>query len=280
MPGMAASFRLSDEFWSVAKPLIPKPTRRHPLGGGRPRVADRRVLEAILFVLRTGCQWKALDATGLGSGSTAHRRFQEWVSAGFFGILWRVAAQRYDELEGIDWRWLAADGCITKAPLSRSEAVGRNPTDRGKQGVKRSLLVDSHGIPLALAVGPANQNDHLLLGQTLDALVIDRPDPAVTVQNLCLDDAGQFHAGFGIIVPVDEETVEFCVQASVRGERTPFRYPLASTLYGDSIRAAAPIGPGDEELLSALLKILPTDFALPAGDRKPLKAKPKSPRKR
>jgi putative transposase len=187
MPGMAASFRLSDEFWSVAKPLIPKPTRRHPLGGGRPRVADRRVLEAILFVLRTGCQWKALDATGLGSGSTAHRRFQEWVSAGFFGILWRVAAQRYDELEGIDWRWLAADGCITKAPLSRSEAVGRNPTDRGKQGVKRSLLVDSHGIPLALAVGPANQNDHLLLGQTLDALVIDRPDPAVTVQNLCLD---------------------------------------------------------------------------------------------
>ena len=104
--------------------------------------------------------------------------------------------------------------------------------------------------------------------------------PDGMVLGMRLFDAGQFHAGFGIIVPVDEETVEFCVQASVRGERTPLRYPLASTLYGDSIRAAAPIGPGDEELLSALLKILPTDFALPAGDRKRLKAKPKSPRKR
>jgi hypothetical protein len=41
-----------------------------------------------------------------------------------------VAAQRYDEVRGIDWRWLAVDGCLTKAPLSRSEVVGRNPTNR------------------------------------------------------------------------------------------------------------------------------------------------------
>lgn len=129
---------------------------------------DRRVLAAILFVLRTGCQWKALDATDLGSGSTAHRRFQEWVRAGLFYRLWRVAARRYDEVQGLDWRWLSVDGCLTKAPLSRSEVVGRNPTDRGKQGVKRSLLVDGNGMPLALALGPANRNDHLLLAETLD----------------------------------------------------------------------------------------------------------------
>ena len=129
------------------------------------------MLAAIFFVLRTGCQWKALDVTGLGSGSTAHRRFQEWVGAGFFFRLWRVAARRYDEVRGIEWRWLAVDGCLAKAPLSRSEVVGRNPTDRGKQGVKRSLLVDGKGVPLALAVGPANRNDHLLLAETLDGLV-------------------------------------------------------------------------------------------------------------
>ena len=111
---------------------------------------DRRVLAAIFFVLRTGCQWKALDATGLGSGSTAHRRFQEWVRAGLFFRLWRVAARRYDEVRGIDWRCLAVDGCLTKAPLSRSEMVGRNPTDRGKPGSKRHLVVDRQGIPLAL----------------------------------------------------------------------------------------------------------------------------------
>jgi putative transposase len=157
------------------------------LGGGRPRVPARRVLAAIFFVLRTGCQWKALDATGLGSGSTAHRRFQEWVRAGLFFRLWRVAAQRYDEVRGIDWRWLAVDGCLTKAPLSRSEVVGRNPTDRGKQGVKRSLLVDGKGVPLALVVGPANRNDHLLLAETLDGLVARRPPRSALVQHLCLD---------------------------------------------------------------------------------------------
>src|SRR5919206_316311 len=91
---MGSSFRLSERFWSLARRLIPKPARVHPLGGGRPRVPDRRVLAAIFFVLRTGCQWKALDATALGSGSTAHRRFQEWVEAGLFYRLWRVAARR------------------------------------------------------------------------------------------------------------------------------------------------------------------------------------------
>src|ERR687897_318746 len=144
------SFQLSERFWSLARRLTPNPPKPHPFGGGRPRVPNRAVLAAIIFVLRTGCQWKALDATGLGSGSTAHRRFQEWVRAGLFFRLWRVAARRYDEVHGIDWRWLAVDGCLTKAPLSRSEGVGRNPTERGKQGVKRSLLVDGKGLPLAI----------------------------------------------------------------------------------------------------------------------------------
>jgi putative transposase len=194
---MNSSFQLSERFWSLARRLIPKPAKPHPFGGGRPRVPNRAVLAAIIFVLRTGCQWKALDATGLGSGSTAHRRFQEWVRAGLFYRLWRVAAQRYDEVHGIDWRWLAVDGCLTKAPLSRSEVVGRNPTDRGKQGVKRSLLVDGKGLPLALVVGPANRNDHQLLAETLDSLVARRPARTAMVQHLCLDlgydDAGSRH---------------------------------------------------------------------------------------
>jgi putative transposase len=81
---MASSVQLTEPFWLLARRLIPKPTKVHRWRGGRPRVPDRRVLAAILFVLRTGCQWKALDATDLGSGSTAHRRFQEWVRAGLF----------------------------------------------------------------------------------------------------------------------------------------------------------------------------------------------------
>ena len=88
------SFQVSDELWEVLDPLLPRRVNTHPLGGGRPRVPDRTCANGIFYVLRTGCQWKALDATGICSGSTAHLRFQEWVAAGVFLELWRVGLER------------------------------------------------------------------------------------------------------------------------------------------------------------------------------------------
>ena len=110
------SFQVSDELWAVLAPLIPQRVNTHPLGG-RPRVPDRTCANGIFYVLRTGCQWKALDARGICSGSTAHLRFQEWVAAGVFRELWRTGLERYDELQGLDWSWLSMDGALTKAPL-------------------------------------------------------------------------------------------------------------------------------------------------------------------
>jgi transposase len=74
-------------------------------------------MNGIFFVLRTGCQWKALDATGICSGSTAHARFQEWTEAGVFEGVWQMALEDYDDLKGIDWEWVCMDGALTKAPL-------------------------------------------------------------------------------------------------------------------------------------------------------------------
>ena len=74
-------------------------------------------MDAILFVLRTGCQWNALDATGICTSSSAHRRFQEWRDAGVFLELWKRGLLAYDKLEGLDWNWLSMDGAMTKAPL-------------------------------------------------------------------------------------------------------------------------------------------------------------------
>ena len=111
------SFCLSDELWEKMKPLIPEHKNTHRFGGGRPRRPDRDCMEGIFFVLRTGCQWKALDATGICPGSTAHDRFQEWVKAGVFRKFWEAGLTEYDELKGIDWSWLSADGAQTKAPL-------------------------------------------------------------------------------------------------------------------------------------------------------------------
>lgn len=111
-------FLISDELWAKIEPLIPAPANKpHPLGCHRGRVPNRAAMNGIFFVLRTGCQWKALDATGIVSGSSAHRRFQEWVLAGVFHALWTLSLEEYDAAKGIDWQWLAMDGAMTKAPF-------------------------------------------------------------------------------------------------------------------------------------------------------------------
>jgi transposase len=74
-------------------------------------------MNAILFVLRTGCQWNALNGTGICSSSSAHRRFQEWVAAGVFLDLWKQGLLECAALGEIDWSWVSMDGAMTKAPL-------------------------------------------------------------------------------------------------------------------------------------------------------------------
>ena len=129
-------FTISGTLWTRIEPLlpvhVPKP---HPLGRHRRRIADREVLNAIFFVLRTGCQWKALDATGLCKGSTAHSRFQEWVKAGVFARLWDEALRDYDELTGLNFAWMALDGSLHKAPLGgeKNGAHPHGPRQRRRQ---------------------------------------------------------------------------------------------------------------------------------------------------
>src|ERR1700750_1278203 len=126
-------WRIPDDLWEAIAPLLPEHKNTHRFGGGRPRTADRVCLEAILFVLRTGCQWKALDATRFGPGSPAHDRFQEWTRAGFFQTLWEHGLMAYDDWKGIDWDWLSMDGCMTKAPLG-GEKDGQKPHRSGQKG--------------------------------------------------------------------------------------------------------------------------------------------------
>lgn len=133
------SWEVSDEFWKRVAPLIPsreresgKVFRRKP-GGGRKPMLNRRVFEGIVFVLRTGCQWKSLPRERFGSASSIHKYFRQWLKTGFFLALWRAGLAEYDEMEGIAWKWQSVDGAMIKAPLAQ-EAVGRNPTDRGKKG--------------------------------------------------------------------------------------------------------------------------------------------------
>jgi transposase len=144
-------------------------------------------MDAIFVVLRTACQWGALSATGICSNSSAHHRFQEWVEASAFLRLWAVGLQEYDALKGIDWAWLAMDGAMTKAPLG-GKKTGKTPTDRGKLGAKRSLLVDANDIPVGQAIDGANRHDKKLVEATLESIPVHRdlPEPGLEL-GLCLD---------------------------------------------------------------------------------------------
>lgn len=127
------SYLISDELWAEIQPLLPVHVNTHRFGGGRPRADERKCMNAIFFVVRTGCQWNALDATGICPSSTAHDRFQEWVQAGVFERLWEAGLLEYDQKKGLDWAWQSMDGAMTKAPLG-GEKIGTQPHGSGETG--------------------------------------------------------------------------------------------------------------------------------------------------
>ena len=132
------SWEVSDAFWERVVPLIPAQARskekhyHRKAGGGRKPIPPRRVFEGIVYVLRTGCQWKAIPKERFGSPSSIHQYFLRWTHAGFFCALWCAGLVEYEEMEGIAWQWQSIDGSMVKAPMAL-ETVGPNPTDRGKK---------------------------------------------------------------------------------------------------------------------------------------------------
>ena len=179
--------RVSDKVWAVfVKYLPPEPS---PDRRARPVVPFRKVLGGLLYRLHTGCQWKAIPAE-FGSGSTCHRRFQEWQALGVFEQVWAHQVRRYDQTFGIAWNWQLLDSAIIPAPLGGTK-TGKNPTDRAKLGSKRHLLVDRRGVPLALTLSAANIPDYQCAEATLRHLVIRRSwrDRAgnLVVRHFCAD---------------------------------------------------------------------------------------------
>jgi putative transposase len=164
---------LPDWLWAVAQTLLPVRVKpEHPLGCHRRRLPDYVVLKAIMYQLITGCQWKAISSKTHGcSGSVANARYHEWVAAGVFRELWAQALRAAAAFGELDLSWVSMDGCITKAPCCQENA-GRNPTDRGKPGVKRSLLTDAGGLPIGLAVGGANTPDISMFLDTWESSLV------------------------------------------------------------------------------------------------------------
>jgi len=175
--------RLTDEFGDQVAPHLPR--RPQQQKRGRPRRPDRAVMSGIIFRLRTGCQWKAIPKQ-FGSGSTCHRRFQAWCKEGVFRRLFAALVGHYDALCGIDWEWTSLDSATVKSPKG-GDCTGPNPTDRAKLGVKRHVLADGRGVPLAIAISAANVHDKRAAIPTLDAVVVRHGRGPRRPTNLCLD---------------------------------------------------------------------------------------------
>jgi transposase len=125
-------WRMPDVLWERIGPLLPA-RNPHPFGCHRPRVDDRRAMEALFFVLRTGCPWHALNATSICASSSAHRRVQAWGAADGFVAVWEQGLVDYDAFQGLAWEWLALDGAMTQAPLGGGQGgqEAHGPRDNG-----------------------------------------------------------------------------------------------------------------------------------------------------
>ena len=90
--------KISDELWDKISDLLPYEKQKNTVG--RPNIPFRKVLDGILYVLRTGCQWKMFPSE-FGSGSTCHRRFQQWIQLDIFKKIWIKLLKEYDHKIGI-----------------------------------------------------------------------------------------------------------------------------------------------------------------------------------
>ena len=179
-------WELPDEMWNEIRPIFPPD--KEPGTPGRPSLDKRRVLDGILYVLRTGCQWKSLKTEWFGANSSIHAYFQAWRAAGLLEQIFRLMVMYYHRCQRIQWRWQAIDSKSVAAPLG-GELTGRNPTDRGKLGSKRHVLVDARGAPLSIVVSGANAHGVTCAIDVLDALIVPRPQTKYRMHHLCADKA-------------------------------------------------------------------------------------------
>jgi transposase len=156
-----------EPIWQQFSALLPERKTSHPLGCHRPRIPERVIFEKLVEVLVFGCAYKKI-ADGSCSATTLRDRRDEWIELGVIERLREMALEAYARAIGLELSELAVDCCITKAPCG-GERAGRSPVDRGKRGLKRSVVVDGRGIPIGSVTAPANRHDSPLLVPTLEA---------------------------------------------------------------------------------------------------------------
>ena len=154
-------YELADYEWTAIRPMLPNKPR------GVPRVNDRRVLNGIFWVLRSGAPWRDLPAA-FGPYTTCYNRFVRWRRAGVWGRIIDVLAAAHDAaVQMIDTSIVRVhqhESCITR---NQRQSMGRS---RGGLTSKIHAVVDSNGLPVRLALSPGEAHDVRLAGKLLSRL--------------------------------------------------------------------------------------------------------------
>ena len=154
---------ISDEFWNCMKDLLQNDKGKL----GRPPMNPRNANSGIMYILENGSKWRFLPRY-YGKASTVHGTFMRWIRNGVFKSVINRAREFYLSTLGSVPMWCAIDASSSKAPYANWS--GKNPVDRSKRGIKKNIIVDQHGVPLALSVGPANRHDSTFFKETLEEL--------------------------------------------------------------------------------------------------------------
>src|SRR5918997_6581878 len=118
-------WRVPDALGRVAAGVVRKldPPKRT----GRRRIDPRGALDAIIFRMRSGCQWNRLPEE-FPDDSSVHRTFQRWVELGLLDRIWAASIEECKELGGVDWEWQAADTAMGKARFGGNSSAQTPPT--------------------------------------------------------------------------------------------------------------------------------------------------------
>jgi transposase len=154
-------YKLNDHEWAAIKPMLPNKPR------GVPRVNDRRVLNGIFWILRSGAPWRDLPGN-FGPYTTCYNRFVRWRRAGVWAKIMSALAGAHDgAVQMIDTSIVSVHqhgACITR---NRRQSMGRS---RGGLTSKIHAVVDTNGLPVRLALTSGEAHDNRLAGKLLSRL--------------------------------------------------------------------------------------------------------------
>ncbi len=154
-------YELTDYEWTVIRPMLPNKPR------GVPRANDRRVLNGIFWVLRSGAPWRDLPGT-FGPYTTCYNRFVRWRRAGVWGRIMEALAGPHDTaVQMIDTSIVRVHQHAACVARNRRQSMGRS---RGGLTSKIHALVDTNGLPVRLGLTAGEAHDNRLAGKLLSRL--------------------------------------------------------------------------------------------------------------